>query len=61
MSEATDIGSLIQRETEKRLAEMAERDYEFPPKAGAWNWWAIVSSVAVSIVLIVLCMAGVIR
>ena len=61
MNEETDIGKLIYDETEARLAEMAKQDYEFPPKAAAWNWWAIGASILVSAILIGLCMMGVIQ
>ena len=60
MAEKIDIGKLIDEETEKRLELMQSPDYEFPKKAGAWNWFAICGSIAVSVVLIVLCMTGVI-
>ena len=61
MKEETDIGKLIYDETESRLAEMAKANYEFPPKAGAWNWWVITASIAVCAVLIILCQTGVIK
>ncbi len=61
MNDETDIGKLIYDETESRLAEMAKADYEFPPKAGAWNWWVIAASIAVCAVLIILCQTGVIK
>jgi len=56
-----DIAALISAETERRLAEMEKPDYEYPPRAAAWNWWAIVAAVGVSVVLVGLCMTGVIQ
>ena len=56
-----DIGKIIDEETARRLAEMQSADYEFPPRAGAWNWWAIAACIAVSSFLIVLCMTGVVK
>ena len=61
MKECPDIGRIIDEETASRLNEMSRADYEFPPKAAAWNWWAIVASVVVSVILIGLCMMGVIK
>lgn len=61
MSEEADIGKLIYDETAVRLVEMAKPDYEFPPKAGSWNWWVIGASILASAILIGLCMTGVIR
>lgn len=58
--EKIDIGKLIDEETEKRLDMMQSPDYEFPTKAGAWNWFVIGGAILASLVLIVLCMTGVI-
>lgn len=58
--EKVDIGKLIEEETEKRLEIMQRDDYEWPKKAGKWNWFAIGGAIVVCLVLIVLCMTGVI-
>ena len=59
-NEKVDIGKLIEEETEKRLEIMQQPDYEWPKKAGRWNWIAIGCAIVVCLVLIVLCMTGVI-
>lgn len=51
---------MIYEETEKRLAEMESPDYVFPKKAGAGDYIAVAVCVAISIVLLVLCVVGVI-
>ena len=56
-----NIEVLIKEETSKRLAEMQEESYEFPQKIGRADVIGIVAGCAVSIILIVLCMLGVIR
>jgi len=56
-----DIGKLIDEETDRRLAIMEEPGYEFPPQATKWDWIAIVALIAVSSVLILACMTGVIK
>lgn len=61
MAEKVDIGKLIDEETEERLAQMQDPNYEWPKKAGKWNWWAMGILVAVSIFLMILCMTGVIQ
>lgn len=61
MAEKVDIGKLIDEETEERLAEMQDPSYEWPKKAGAWNWWMMGFVVAISIVGMILCMTGVIQ
>ena len=48
-------------ETERRLKQMEEKGYEFPEKIKKADVAAIAAMVAVSGILIVLCMAGVIR
>ena len=58
--EKVDIGKLIDEETEKRLEIMESPDYEWPKKAGKWNWIVMAGAIIVSLVLIVLCMIGVI-
>ena len=58
--EKVDIGKIIQEETEIRLNEMQSPDYEWPKKAGKWNWIAIGCAIGVCLVLIILCMTGVI-
>ena len=55
-----NIEKVIYEETEKRLEIMESPDYEFPTKAGRGDFVGIVVSIAVSVVLIVLCMTGVI-
>ena len=56
-----DIGKLIDEETDRRLAIMENPNYEFPPKATVWDWVAIAALIAVSSVLILACMMGVIK
>ncbi len=55
------IEEVIRTETEKRLAEMAEPDYEFPKKIGKSDIIAMVIGVLGSLILIGLCMIGVIK
>lgn len=55
-----DIGDLIYAETEKRLDEMEQPDYEWPARIGKVDWMLIIAGIVVSIVFIVLCMTGVI-
>lgn len=54
------LDELITEETTKRLDEMASADYEFPKRITRWDvvWMAV--GVAVSAILIALCMTGVI-
>ena len=61
MDNEVSIEQMIYDETEKRLAVMQSPDYVFPKKITKADIIGIVSSVAVSIVLIVLCMIGVIK
>lgn len=61
MSEEKSIEQMIYDETEKRLAEMESPDYVFPKRIGKGDIVAIITSVAVSFMLIILCMAGVIK
>ena len=58
--ETTDIGKIIDEETERRLAIMEAEDYEWPEKADKKDAIAIVAVIIVCIVLIVCCMTGVI-
>ena len=58
--EKVDIGKLIDEETEERLKIMQSDDYEWPKKAGKWNWFVMGGAIIVSGILIVLCMTGVI-
>lgn len=61
MSEKVDLQGLISEETEKRLAKMQSPDYVFPKKMGKPDYVGIIIGCAVSAILIVLCMCGVIR
>ena len=61
MDNEISIEQMIYDETEKRLAEMQKTDYVFPKKIIKADIIGIICSVAVSLVLIVLCMAGVIK
>ena len=54
------IEKVIYDETKKRLEIMEKDDYEFPAQIGRGDVIAIVGAVAVSLVLIILCMTGVI-
>ena len=54
------IEELIYEETDQRLKEMGKKDYVFPKKANKADYIGIVAAAAVSILLIVLCMTGVI-
>ncbi len=54
------IEKMIYDETERRLKIMEDPNYEFPKRAGKADAAAIVAVVAVSILLIILCMTGVI-
>ncbi len=54
------IEELIYEETDKRLKEMGSPEYVFPKKADKADYIGIVAAVAVSILLIVLCMTEVI-
>lgn len=55
------IEELIYEETDQRLKEMASPDYQFPKKADKKDVIGIVASIAVCLILIVLCMTEVIR
>lgn len=57
----TDIEQMIEDETKARLDIMEKPEYVFPAKINKWDWSVIVGSIAVSLVLIALCMAGVIE
>lgn len=54
------IEELIYEETDQRLKEMADPNYEFPPKADKKDAIGIIAAVVASLILIVLCMTGVI-
>jgi hypothetical protein len=54
------IEELIFEETNLRLKEMASHDYVFPEKADSKDVIGIVASIAVCLLLIVLCLTGVI-
>lgn len=60
MSEKVDIQELITEETEKRLAAMQSPDYSFPKRMGKLDFVFIISGIAISTILIILCMCGVI-
>lgn len=60
MANEDSIEQMIYDETEKRLGIMESKDYVFPPKIGKVDVVAIIASCAVSLVLIILCMTGVI-
>ena len=55
------IEELIYEETDERLKEMASPEYQFPPKADKKDAIAIVVTIAVCLILIILCMMGVIE
>lgn len=57
---ATEIERIIEEETEARLTEMEQPGYVFPETIDKRDWTAIVVAIAVSLVLIGLCMVGVI-
>ncbi len=48
-------------ETEKRLEQMRQKDYEFPEKISNIDIAVIITMVVISGILITLCMTGVIR
>ena len=52
------IEELIYEETDQRLKEMAAPDYPWPKKADKKDAIAIVVSMAISLILITLCMTG---
>lgn len=54
------IDELITEETTHRLEEMGSKDYQFPTKAGLADYLCIGAGICVSLLLIILCMAGVI-
>ena len=55
------IEELIYEETDQRLKEMASPDYQFPEKADKKDVTGILASIAVCLILIVLCMTEVIK
>ena len=54
------IEELIYEETNQRLKEMSAPDYPWPKKADWRDAIAIIAGISISLLLIVLCMAGVI-
>ena len=54
------IEELIYEETDQRLKEMSTPDYPWPKKADWRDAIAIIAGISISLLLIVLCMAGVI-
>ena len=54
------IEELIYEETDRRLKEMASEGYQFPEKADKKDVFGILATVAVCMILIILCMTGVI-
>ena len=54
------LEDLIYEETAKRREIMEQPDYEFPKRMGKGDFVIIAVAVAVSLVLIALCMTGVI-
>lgn len=54
------IEQLIYDETDRRLAQMEQPDYEFPAKAGKADYVVMAAAVLISLILIILCMTGVI-
>ena len=54
------LEDLIYEETAKRLEIMEQLHYEFPKRMGKGDFVIIAAAVAVSLVLIALCMTGVI-
>ena len=60
MSEKVDIQNVSTEETEKRLSVMQDSSYVFPKKMGKIDFILIAAGCALSAVLIILCMCGVI-
>ncbi len=58
--EHVDIGELIDKETERRLAIMESPDYEWPPKAGKGDVIAIIIIMLICLMLILGCVLEVI-
>ena len=56
--EKQSIQEMIYEETEKRLKIMEDPGYEFPGRIGKGDVVGIILSIAVCLVLIVLCMTG---
>ena len=52
------IEDLISEETEKRLKEMGDTSYVFPPKASKADYIGIALCVLICLILIILCMTG---
>lgn len=56
--EKKSIDELISEETSKRLDEMQSTDYQFPKRMGKIDYIIIALLCAVSLALIIACMAG---
>ncbi len=54
------IEELIYEETDQRLKEMSDPEYQFPEKADMKDVIGIIVAAGISVLLIVLCMVGVI-
>ena len=54
----SDIEELIYTETEKRLNEMESKYYVFPKRISAADVTGIAVMIAISLILIILCMTG---
>jgi len=61
MKNTSEIEELIYKETESRLNEMQDPSYQYPKRIGKGDIIAIVTVVASSLTLILLCMVGVIK
>lgn len=59
--EQNSIEQLIYQETEERLNEMQSDSYEFPKQITRVDVVCMIVGAAVSVVMIVLCMLGVIK
>ena len=55
-----NIEELIYEETNKRLAIMSSKEYNYPPKVTNIDFIIIISLLVVSVIFIVMCMTGVI-
>ena len=54
------IEDLIYEETDKRLKEMADPDYQFPKRFSKIDYVLIIAMCCVCLALIIFCMTGVI-
>lgn len=55
------IDKLIYEETDKRLKEMANPNYQFPKRINQFDIWLMCIMAGICLVLIVLCLMGVIK